>query len=97
MKYKNIIKKLKKGIALADRETKVSEVSKFNSEIERVAYTAARSTGQVKGFDGFGFGDDLVGQLKTGSLFPDQYMGWSTKTILVVLLIAMVLRVKSLS
>ena len=94
MKYKNIIKKLRKGIGLADRETKVSEVSRFNSDIERIAFTAARSTGQLEGFDDFG--EDLISQLKTGSLLPDEYMGWSTKTILVALLIAMVLRVKTL-
>lgn len=95
MKYKNIIKKLRKGIGLADRETKISEVNRFNSDIERIAFTAARSTGQLEGFE-IGFGADLVGQLKTGSLFPDEYMGWSTKTILVALLIALVLRVKKL-
>ena len=95
MKYKNIMKKLRKGVGLADRETKASEVNKFNSDIERVAFTSARSTGQLEVLDEFGFGD-IVSQLKTGSLFPDEYMGWSTKTILIALLVAMVLRVKKL-
>jgi len=96
MKYKNIMKRLHKGVALADRETKISGVSKFHNKIERTAFTAARATGQLEGLGDFGMEDDLLTQIKTGAIFPDEYYGFSTKTILAALLVAMIFRVKSL-
>lgn len=46
---------------------------------------AVSTTGFVR-TNGFG-SDGLVTQLQTGELFPDLFMGWSVKTILVAALI----------
>ena len=92
MNWKKIMKKLKVGVALADRQKKASEVSKFNNSLEKIAYASARSTGQLEGF-----GDqDLVGQLKSGEIIPDQMFGWSTKTVLAALLLLMLFKLKKL-
>lgn len=37
---------------------------------------------------------DYISRIKTGELFPDQVMGWSTKSILIALLILMILKVQ---
>jgi len=92
MRWDNITTKLKAGVALAERKAKANDVHKFNSAIEKIAYVSARSSGQM---DGFGE-SDIMNQLQTGSLFPDEMFGWSTKTILAVLLALLLLKVKKL-
>jgi len=82
MSWDTILKKLKTGIALTDREDKASEDLQFHSFIDQVAYSSAKATHQLDGFGEAG----IVEQLQTGELFPDEMFGWSTKTILVVLL-----------
>ena len=94
MSWDSILLKLKKGIALTDRMEKASTIHRFNSEIDQIAYTSARSTHQLDGF-GDGFGEaGIVAQLQTGEMFPDEMFGWSTKTILAVLLALTVLKLK---
>lgn len=90
MRWNNIGVKLRKGVALADRQQKI--VNKFGSAIEKIAYSSARSTHQLDGFGDAG----IISQLQSGELLPDEMFGWSTKTILVILLAFMLLKVKKL-
>jgi len=92
MDYKCLLKKLKKGVALADREVKVGQVKKFSSKTAKLAFESARDTAQLDGLDGFG--EDFVTQLRTGAIIPDQYLGWSTKTILAALIVLLILKLK---
>ena len=81
MRWSSITEKLKVGV-----------VHRFNSAIEKIAYTSARTTGQLEGFGE----TDIVGKLQAGDFFPDQLFGWSTKTILAALLLLMLFKVKKL-
>jgi len=91
MKYSNIANKLQKGVALTDREEKATQ-----REISRIAISSTRALKQLN-LRGFGQVEDggLVEQLKAGTLFPDMVFGWSTKTILAVLLGLCVLKAKA--
>lgn len=93
MHWGNIDSKLKLGVALVDRNNQVMNANKFNSEIEQIAYTSARKTGQ---FDGFGQQAGIVEQLQSGEIIPDDIYGWSTKTVLVALLLLMLFKVKKM-
>lgn len=90
MRWNNIDDKLKKGVAIAERQNKL--VNKFGSAIEKIAYSSARATRQLEGFGDAG----IVAQLQSGELLPDEMFGWSTKTILVILLALMLFKVKKL-
>jgi len=91
MSWDTILKKLKVGISLADRETKAqSNPRRFHSAIDKIAFSSAKSTHQLDGFGEAG----IVEQLQTGALFPDEMFGWSTKTILVILLGLCLLKLK---
>lgn len=90
MNWRNIDRKLWKGIALDNRKEKASDIYKFGSAIEKLAYSSARATHQLEGFGDAG----IVDQLQTGELIPDQLFGWSTKTILAGLLALTVLKLK---
>ncbi len=92
MHWSNIGKKLKVGVALADRQKKSEDVNSFQSSIEKIAYSSARSTGQLEGFGDAG----LVSQLQSGDIIPDELFGWSTKTILAALLLLLLFKVKKL-
>ena len=103
MNYKNVINKLKKGIAIADRETMPNKVHMFNDKTERLLYVGARNTDQLEapitpltlnGLDGFG--EDFVSQIRSGSLMPDYLLGWSTKSILALLILALAFKIKKL-
>tara|TARA_B100000925_G_C21907731_1_gene430087 strand:- start:240 stop:557 length:318 start_codon:yes stop_codon:yes gene_type:complete len=94
MSWKNIEKKLRTGVAIADREQKVHQISNFNDELERIALQSAKSTGQLEGF-GQEEGD-LFESIKTGSIFPDMVAGFSTKTIFAVFVLALLFKVKSM-
>jgi hypothetical protein len=91
MNWGSIQKKLKTGIALSDRKNKVS-ARKFNSNIEKTAYSSARSSGQLGDFSGGG----PLEKLQSGELLPDQIFGWSTKTVLAILLGLLLFKVKKL-
>lgn len=96
MNYGSLLKKLNMGVALADRDRNVKEISKFNSEFEQKLVASAAKTGQIdKKFLGLGDGDLMV-QIQSGSLLPDELMGWSTKTILAALTLLLLLKVKRL-
>jgi hypothetical protein len=85
-----IDKKLWKGVALANRKPRSSDIHKFGSAIEKIAYSSARSTRQLNGLgDG-----EILDQLQSGELIPDQLFGWSIKTILAGLLVLAVLKLK---
>jgi hypothetical protein len=92
MKWSSIMTKLKVGVALSDRKSKADDARKFNSDIEKIAYNSAKDTGQIKGFGEAGF----VENLQSGDMIPDQLFGWSTKTVLAILLGLMLFKVKKL-
>lgn len=97
MNYKSLMKKLHLGVSLADRDRNAKEIAKFNSDIERRLLASAVKTGQVdKQFLGLGtLGQaDLLAQLQSGSFLPNDFMGWSTKTILVGLAVLLLLKLK---
>jgi hypothetical protein len=93
MKWSSIMTKLKVGVALTDRKSKADAARRFNSDIEKIAYNSAKDTGQIsKGFGEAGF----VENLQSGDMIPDQLFGWSTKTVLAILLGLMLFKVKKL-
>jgi hypothetical protein len=92
MRWNNIDRKLKVGVGIAKRQEKASDVHKFGSAIEKIAYSSARTTHQLEGFGDAG----IVEQLQSGELLPDEMFGWSTKTILVILLALLLFKVKKL-
>lgn len=87
MTYTSVLKKLKKGISLFDRERRAD-----NNEIERIAVASSKKHQFRREFDGLGEG--IVEQIQSGSLLPDELMGWSTKSILALLLVAMIVKNK---
>jgi hypothetical protein len=95
MSWENIEKKLRTGVAIADREQKAQQITNFNNELEKIALQSAKSTGQL---DGFGQEDsgDLLENLKSGSIFPDLVAGFSTKTIFAAMILGLLFKVKSL-
>jgi len=92
MGWQNIIPVLKKGVTMdvAGHHLNPASVSQWVTPTSKIAYTSARSTKQME------IGQDttsgIIGQLKTGEMFPDQIAGISTKSILVGLLILMILK-----
>lgn len=95
MNYSSIREKLKRGVALSDRKSKASDISRFNSEIEQIAYSSARSTGQLEGLGNLGDAG-IMDQLKSGEIIPDQIFGYSSKTVLALLLLLVLFKVKKL-
>ena len=95
MSWANIEKKLRTGVAIADREQKVHQISNFNNELERIALQSAKSTGQLEGFGQVEDGD-LFENIKSGSIFPDMIAGFSTKTIFAAMVLGLLFKVKSM-
>jgi hypothetical protein len=97
MNRKNISRKLSKGIALTKREDdrevklKLPKPRKIRSN-DRFDYVPTCS---FEGFDDYGDYGDFFEQLKSGNLLPDELYGYSTKTILAILLVLLVLKLKS--
>lgn len=38
--------------------------------------------------------DNILNELKSGTLLPDQIMGWSTKSVLALLLVLLTIKVR---
>lgn len=97
MNYSSLLHKLKVGVSLADRDRSVKEVSKFNSENERQLMAAVIRTGQMDqqhlGLGYFGQ-TDLMTQIQAGDFLPNEFLGWSTKTILAGLALLLLLKLK---
>lgn len=97
MNYSSLMKKLHLGVALADRGRNAKDIARFNSDFERKLLASAVKTGQVdKQFLGLGQ-VDVMAQLQSGSFLPDDFMGWSTKTILAGLAVLLLLKLKRTS
>jgi hypothetical protein len=95
MNYGSLLKKLNMGVALADRDRNVKDIAKFNSEIEQKLLASAVKTGQVdKSFLGSFGQTDLMAQLQSGDFLPNEFMGWSSKTILAGLALLLLLKIK---
>lgn len=97
MNYGSLLSKLDKGVALADRGKNAREIKHFNSEIEQQLLQAAIRTKQVDKAYLLGLGQlDLMAQLQTGEFLPNDFMGWSTKTILAIVTLLLLVKVKRL-
>lgn len=97
MNYSSLMEKLHVGVALADRGQNAKNIAKFNSDEERRLLASAIRTGQVdKQYLGSFGQPDIMGQLQSGDFLPNDFMGWSTKTILVALTVMLLLKVKRL-
>jgi hypothetical protein len=92
MNWQNITPVLKKGVIMENKGHHMDpkSVNMFVNPTSRIAFTSARSTKQME------IGQDnsagIIEQLKTGELFPDQIAGFSTKSILVILLVLMIVK-----
>jgi hypothetical protein len=106
--YDVLREKLDKGVAIANRREKFSDIS---SKIAKIAYMPILKQKNFNPFKsivsrevfkpiiqlgGFGEFGDFISRMKSGEMLPDVLFGWSTKTILAILLVLMVLKLKSL-
>lgn len=94
LQWNDILPILKKGVILEKKQLNPNQKTLFASPNSRIIFDSARSTGQMHGYFGQEASSGYISQIKTGELFPDQVMGWSTKSILVGLLVLMILKVQ---
>jgi len=95
MNYSSLLNKLKKGVALADRGRNVRDITRFNSNMEQQLVAAAVRTKQIdKQYLGAFGQTDILAQLQSGDFLPNEFMGWSTKTILAGLAVLLLLKLK---
>ena len=108
MNYQSLDKKLQVGIALADRYRKNVNVSAFNVGAGKAFSQAALKENRPrrgrkgckecnckKGSSLGSFGQaDIMAQLQSGEFLPNDFYGWSTKTILAALAIMLLLKLK---
>lgn len=91
MNYGNVLKKLKKGVAIQDRYKKASV------ELQKIMVRSAAKAGLTNRPADLGdFGaDDFFEKIKSGDMLPDEVYGWSIKSILTILLVLLVLKLKA--
>lgn len=94
---KIITEKLEDGLKFRRWKINPKKVHAWANPTSKMAFLGARASGQLKPQkDGFGqeSGSSIVAQLQTGELFPDQLVGWSTKTILAGLLVLAIFKMR---
>jgi hypothetical protein len=87
--YKN--KDMGKGLL---NQAHALETPEFSPKVEKdgtIITKMARAGAQLGGFHGLD-GGDLLRNLKSGSFLPDDVYGWSTKTVLLATVVALLLR-----
>lgn len=90
MSYDAVMKKLKQGISLFDRDKAAS-----SQEIDALAQKNATKYNRKEFRKEFsGLGEGFMEKIQSGNILPDELFGWSTKSILALLLIAMVVKLK---
>lgn len=90
MNYRNIINKLKKGVALSKRQEPLIDITRYGTEAERLIVASASRTGQLEGLGQA----DILAQVQSGDFLPNEFYGWSTKTLLAGLVILLLIKVK---
>jgi len=90
MDWKSLTAKLIKGVALVDRQEKAEQAANRSVNFERAGIAAARAAGELGDFGQAG----IMEQLQSGELFPDQIAGFSTKTVLAVVVALLLFKLK---
>lgn len=95
MDWQNIIPVLKKGAKMDKQGHHMDPYAKklYANPNSKILYKSALSTNLIE-MAGLGqtTTSTIFDQIRTGELFPDQIIGYSTKSILVGLLILMILK-----